>query len=455
MTTRVTRADAGTFSADKAEVRCKLARTPIVLNILLTAQGVDRLTSGTHAMRAMAPAFREGMAPRRNSGDSVARRSVVLGDTGLNDPQHWRWRDSDEGEQRIDGILLLYATSPQRLAELLSGEIDHLTRHGMRPTGRSETSERLVLQGKLAKTSPEPFGFKDGISQPILESDWRADVKHEALSDLGRRAVEQSVIRTGEILLGYRNERGAIAGAIGGDLSPLLRNGTYVVLRELHQNVDAFDSFAREAAKAHFGTDHGDHVTWVKERMVGRRHNGEMLTSTNEAPGIKAKRGSMPRQGTLDNDALFHPNDRYGLACPLGSHIRRANPRDSLGPDPGTAMRLGKLRRILRRSRLIAANGHSGMYFMALNADIAGQFEHIQQNWINNERFMGLAEEVDPLSHYRPRGKTQMTIQHRPFNIRLKDIPPFVSVHGGGYFFLPGLAALATIAANLSGRGAR
>ena len=79
-----------------------------------------------------------------------------------------------------------------------------------------------------------------------------------------------------------------------------------------------------------------------------------------------------------------------GLACPIGAHIRRANPRDLLSTDPDTALRLSKMHRIIRRGRLygphVARNGADdtagikdprGIYFMCLNADIAGQFELI------------------------------------------------------------------------------
>jgi hypothetical protein len=78
--------------------------------------------------------------------------------------------------------------------------------------------------------------------------------------------------------------------------------------------------------------------------------------------------------------------------------------------------------------------------------DIAGQFEMIQHTWLNGASFNGLYEETDPVSHYRlPNDKSCITFQHRPTNLRI-PIPKFVTVLGGGYFFLPGIKALQSLA---------
>jgi deferrochelatase/peroxidase EfeB len=115
------------------------------------------------------------------------------------------------------------------------------------------------------------------------------------------------------------------------------------------------------------------------------------------------------------------------------------------------------MHRIIRRGRPYGerwepngANGHGdkaerGMLFIALNADIAGQFEMIQHSWINNPHFNGLYTGTDPISHF-PDGEG-ITIQSRPSNLRIDRAKPFVTVRGGAYFFLPGLRALRDIAA--------
>jgi len=86
-----------------------------------------------------------------------------------------------------------------------------------------------------------------------------------------------------------------------------------------------------------------------------------------------------------------------------------------------------------------------GIYFICLNADIAGQFELIQHSWLNNMHVGGLYDERDPLLYGGSGGGT-FTIQHRPTNLRLRGIPQFVTVRGGAYFFMPGITALREMA---------
>jgi hypothetical protein len=39
-----------------------------------------------------------------------------------------------------------------------------------------------------------------------------------------------------------------------------------------------------------------------------------------------------------------------------------------------------------------------------------------------------------------------MTVQDRPTNLRIEDLPQFVTVRGGAYFFMPGIKALQALA---------
>jgi deferrochelatase/peroxidase EfeB len=144
------------------------------------------------------------------------------------------------------------------------------------------------------------------------------------------------------------------------------------------------------------------------------------------------------------------------MACPIGAHIRRANPRDAIGSDPDVALKLSKMHRIIRRGRPYGARrgeqdettgkgSRRGTAFIALNADIAGQFEMIQHSWLNNPQFGGLPVGTDPISHVAHDGD-ELVIQQRPFNLHIEKPRPFVTVRGGAYFFLPGINAIRTLA---------
>jgi deferrochelatase/peroxidase EfeB len=157
------------------------------------------------------------------------------------------------------------------------------------------------------------------------------------------------------------------------------------------------------------------------------------------------------------NDFLYYFEDRHGISCPIGAHIRRANPRDSIGPDPDTALRLSKMHRIIRRGRPYGerleltepaaqdGDGERGMFFICLNADIAGQFELIQHSWLNNPHFAGLHTGIDPFSHMEDPDNS-LVIQSRPINLNIPRPHPFVKVRGGAYFFLPGIEAVQALA---------
>ena len=254
-------------------------------------------------------------------------------------------------------------------------------------------------------------------------------------------------------MLGYLNERNARMKFSGAHERDLGRNGTYLVFRQLEQDVPAFNAFISDTIKLLCGTVNVDPQAkeLVAARLIGRYRSGEPLV-----PPAADSRGRPEER----NDFLYHFEDRFGLACPIGAHIRRANPRDdALGPDPDTALRLSKMHRIIRRGRLYgerldpsAKNEASrrGLYFICLNADIAGQFEMVQHSWMNGAHFNGLHHETDCMSHYPPSDGT-MTIQHRPTNMRI-PVPKFVTVRGGAYFFLPGVRALQSLAQAHSGR---
>ena len=113
-----------------------------------------------------------------------------------------------------------------------------------------------------------------------------------------------------------------------------------------------------------------------------------------------------------ENDFRYHREDARGARCPVASHIRRSNPRDSLDPNPGSddSLELNRRHRLLRRGREYgssltteeALQGEDdgeprGLHFICLSGNIARQFEFVQQTWLNNPKFDGLYDDADPL----------------------------------------------------------
>jgi hypothetical protein len=57
---------------------------------------------------------------------------------------------------------------------------------------------------------------------------------------------------------------------------------------------------------------------------------------------------------------------------------------------------------------------------------------------MTSDKFNGLLDERDPLLG----GHGHFTIQQPEGHLEITDLPAFVTVRGGAYFFMPGLAAL-------------
>jgi deferrochelatase/peroxidase EfeB len=428
-------------------------------------------------------------------GMAAPWRARVLGDVGESAPAEWRWGKQDDG---IDGVLLLYAKSPHELDQLREQVVAMLHKHGhavrrtiafqtLRNTGQT-SAEQLRLKR-------EPFGFLDGISQPIIRGTYKAL----------RGADPIHIVEAGEFILGYPDNRGylppsptldaihdpanllpvaavALAGFSNNTVNierDLGRNGSFLAIRELEQNVDEFWAYCRaEAARLqpHFPPGaRGLPEEFIAAKIVGRWQDGSPLVRYPRYPATAAPVPAHPLSragagvGTSsqrltvqipvaptqlssgaglpisnstfepDNDFLFGTEDPQGLRCPLGAHIRRANPRESFEPGSHEQIEITNRHRIIRVGRFYAPEPlqKPGLFFMCLNGDIERQFEFVQQTWVDGSSFHGLLGERDPLTGERGAADGH-TIPTPEGPMRLEHLPSFVKTRGGGYFFLPG-----------------
>jgi Dyp-type peroxidase family len=415
------------------------------LNVAFTYPGLAALKLDGSVLELFSLEFREGMVS--------PHRSHILGDHGESDPERWAW--GAPHNRPVHVLLLLYASTDAALADYHREVALGFEAAGVREIA---TLDANLLRGEDG-CSKEHFGFCDALSQPFI-------------AGLEKPAPEAATVETGEFILGYPNEYGKLTerplvprerdpgrilfedveGSGRGDLG---RNGTYLVFRQLSQNVHAFWSFQQEHAGAGPGPATVDEQIRLASKMVGRWPSG--------APLLLAPDRDRPELGT-ENDFLYHREDPQGYRCPIGSHVRRTNPRDSLEPDPGSkgSIAINKRHQLLRRGRaygtpaapslnprdLLAADpsGERGLHFICVGANVSRQFEFVQHSWANNAKFAGLYEDADPLIGDRdPRQKGKLgsfTEQARPVRRRVTGIPEFVTVRGGSYFFLPGLRAV-------------
>ena len=248
----------------------------------------------------------------------------------------------------------------------------------------------------------EPFGFRDGVGQPEIEG-----------VDQPQPGSKKSVIAAGEFILGYNDVDGndqVAAELVGAPFRNLCANGTYMVFRKIEQDVDRF----RKDVAA-FGARAGGED--VATRFIGRRLDGTSLAVQED--GV-----------CRDPDDFDYADDPNGQKCPFASHARRANPRNAES----------RRHRIIRRGIPYEDGDKQGTLFVCLNARIDSQFEFLQSEWCKKGDFLGSFTEVrDPIVG----GGGTFVDPSQPIPFSLK---PYVTVRGGEYFFVPGIAALGRIA---------
>lgn len=386
------------------------------VQILLTAGGIVALGGSEADLAGFSRQFRQGMVG--------LQRSRALGDAGRSEPGGWGWSDSE-----FHALLLVYAKEGASAAEAAEEMIAQLA-PGWLVTLRFPVS--LPLDGR------EPFGFVDGVSVT------RVDV-----GDGRPTEPEVALLPPGEVVLGYEN-----AGGVAPAAPPLGENGSFVVLRQLEQDVQAFWNYWRSQSK------NDQEAVWLASKALGRWPNGMPVDGTAPMP-------EPPFDETVARAPLQFHADPRGRKCPFGAHVRRANPRDGLVDDPAASLEIVRYHRMVRRGRVygptaprewypdairratsIAADAVDaaprGLIFVCLCADIARQFEFIQQTWLNNPKFSDLYDEVDPIAagHGIPSDSHRFSIPRPPLRCRLSGVTRWVQVRGGGYFLLPGKRAL-------------
>ncbi len=401
--------------------------TRTAVNVALTASGLARLGLSADVLAMFSDEFTSAM--------TTPHRRLLLGDLDQSAPETWAW--GGPGAPAIDALLLLYAADTATLSDLSDRQAA-----AYRQLGMSEVQSLATVDlGRM-----EHFGFHDGISQPLMEG-------------LPKQGRPDDTVKAGEFLLGYPNEYGlftdrpllATAADPGRVLPPdsagsgqqdLGRNGAYLVLRQLAQDVPGFWAFCEQATCGPDGSADPAARTRLAARMVGRWPSG--------APLALAPSADDPSLAN-ENNFRYAAEDAGGLRCPVAAHVRRANPRDSLDPRPGSdaSVAVGKRHRMIRRGRAYgAAEGQNerGLLFVCICANISRQFEFIQHTWVNNPKFGGLYDDADPLlGAHQPYGGT-FTVPALPVRQRFMGLPRFSTVRGGAYFFMPGLRGLRYLA---------
>lgn len=398
--------------------RQKAGAPTSAINVSFSYSGLAALGVPPEKLATFPPAFVEGMAAR----------AARLGDRGSDAPEHWAF-----GRDPADTHVFLTACgrTPEAKEAMLAKLHAELARAGSALT----VTHRLDVAA--FETHREHFGYVDGIGQPSIEGSGETEYPGAGTPT----ETGWTPIKAGEFVLGYPGETGT---ALPVPAAPLGRNGSFMVYRQLAQHVPAFRQFLRTQAARVYEAETPENVEKIAAKLVGRWRSG--------CPVIRAPERDDPQQvkdWTINNDFRFK-DDKDGAVCPIGSHIRRMNPRDA------SIIGLTRTHRIVRRglpygpALLEGAPDDGverGVAFMAINASIEHQFEVLQRDWANSCEFAGLdPEDVDPICGERKEG-ARFRLVGAGGNIKRMALPRFVTLRGGGYFFIPSLSALQALAA--------
>ncbi len=460
-----------------------------VVTLALSAGGLARMGLPASAIETFPAAYLQGM--------TGPGRERILGDTGANAAAHWWWgQENDHVALLVYGTSEAAAEALAQEMVSLAESAGHRDIHTIalepvspfasdrkEPFGFVDGTSQPVIRGTYR-------GLRNGDPIHLVEPGEFILGYPDNRNNLPPGPHMAATLDPAQCL-----PIGTTCRDFGQNIAEadrdIGRNGSFLVLRQLEQDRPALDAYCdAEAARLKDRLPEPYEITgeFIAAKMIGRWRDGSSIarfpylsasmisarkgvsavkpmarpasnpeTTTAEAiapaaglpeakvavvamTGAKAASRTGPvNTVAADNDFLFGAEDPEGLRCPFGAHIRRANPRDSLDPGSNDQIAISNRHRIIRigRGYKPEAGQKPGLLFMCLNGDIERQFEFVQQTWLGSPKFLTLDHEVDPIVVDGEPGTNGFTIPSRDGPIALSPMPRFVTVRGGGYFFLP------------------
>jgi len=397
------------------------------VNIAFTQRGLAALDLPDATLLSFPVEFQQGMGGR----------AAILGDTGINAPEHWDtlWR-----EDRVHAWLGINGQSPAALDAACAAIQALIEETGAAIQLGSQDAAAILEDGK--PTTREHFGYTDGFGNPDY-----LGVERSTQPGQGKLMPDGTwaPLATGELLLGYADEAGELPVAPVPHI--LASNGTFMVYRKLHQNLATFRAYLDEHAAQYAGGKEK-----LAAKFIGRWRDGTPLELAPDNPDP-----SIVKDQNRNTDFTYGA-DPEGTRCPIGAHVRRVHPRDAFGFNG----RLIDRRRITRRGlpygrpvpegEPASDTEERGVVFMVLNASLSRQFEFVQQQWIEYGNDAKQGNDKDMLmGNHGGRGKFVVQGDAGAANppYICSRLPNFVELRGGDYFFLPSITALGMIAMGL------
>ena len=346
---------------------------PAFRNIAFTAAGLRACGLDEETQQLFPEEFRAGMA----------RRAGLLGDVRNHHPLRWRLPPAAAGGAGVEpenthaAVTLRCTTAPGSPQEAAVDTSD--PNHPLLPelaALRALPGVRVVALQPMRRLYTdatrtriqEHFGYQDGNGEPAIEQT--------------SPPFNDNLVHLGEVLVGQTNagdpnyiDQPASAPAQVAARLPWLGNGTFVAMRRYRQDVKRLRQVVQATAAKLPGGATPANEELVYAKMMGRYKDGN--------PVVRPV-GSVP-----SNRFLYQDN----VACPLGAHIRLANPR----PWPPGVPTGARAPRLFRRSMSYGPafddpshpeESERGLVFVGLCASLSEQYEVVQR-WLNGANASG------------------------------------------------------------------
>lgn len=398
----------------------------VCFNIGVTCAGLHALGVARGSTENFSDAYKQGMVARAEK----------IGDWTTSSPDHWQPQFQDNDKLHL--ILTLHADTPEALDRYEAAIMSAGGDKAFTVLGRNEGAEfnKDVVH----------FGYRDNISQP----------RFPGVSKPGRYD-DQPTAPFGTVLLGYSTAMEQLTWTLPNP-EVLGKNGAFGAFRVLEQDVEGFEAYLDEGARVLLASDLADDMLPesfangggsederfnAMREVVAAKFAGRWRTGT---PLALSPRDPSPEPPVSDTD-FDYSDDLDGLKCPLGSHLRRSNPRSGK-----IVQRVSNhTRRLVRRNlpygpaydHAAPTKAERGLVGYFLCADLSAQFEAVQYDWINlglqDPRITGAN---DPLLGDNDADASWFDVDTEKGSIRMRGFPKFVNTRGGAYVLLPSLSAL-------------
>lgn len=392
------------------------------VNISFTAPGLAALGVTDAELTSFDPAFLAGA-----TNASVA---TTVGDTGSSAPESWL--GGIQTWQNAHVVLSLWVHEDPAVLESQSAKLRAGFAAGMK--------ELLFHDATALPDNHVHFGYRDNIAQPTVIG--APPRKHDIPDD-------QPAVPTGEFLLGYPNASGYAYTVTPSQLST---NSSYAAFRILDQDVVGFEQFLKDFAPP--GVD----PEMLAAKVCGRWRNGNPLELMPTEPGTVLPTSQL-------NDFTYvsttvPPDDTLGLKCPIGSHIRRTNPRNMAVTGTDSTHH-----RITRRAMPYGpaydpanpVDVPRGLIGYFINASVFNQFQFIQGQWALTATFVKSAKSPggqppgnavnnisgeDVFLGVNDPASSSFTLPEEPSNQKVTGFSRMIITRGGAYVFFPSITGL-------------